>query len=211
VPKTKGEGLQGHGYRSVADGHSTKQENFKTLEVTIDDDPMMYVEWYHARCTEHEQQKASHWRRALGESRKAIGLSLMAIGKMPISPRYRFYFCKKTYLTTYRTEEMKKRESTPAGEVARAAVADPSMEKKFPRVWEYMTLLHFDDGTARDLSKLSIFVENGKVKCALNDPAERASLYVAADTLEGALKALEATLGQENPEWRAWNHSTKKK
>lgn len=144
-------------------------------------------------------------------NRKSGGLALMRIGCVPIPNRYKFLFFTKHYSRPFRTDEMKKRDQTPPGEVAKASVADPQFEKRFPRVWEYLTLLHFDDGSARELSKLSIFVENGKFKVALNDAAEKASLYVSGDTVDGVLKALESTLGHDNPEWRAWNQNTKKK
>jgi len=176
-----------------------------------DYDPMLCVEQIAACLDQAVIAEAMESCKGWGFNRKTGGLRLMTVGACPIPKRYKFYFSRYTYSRPFRTDEMKKRDATPQGEVAKASVADATFEKRFPRIFEYMTLLHFDDGTARELSKVSLFVENGKFKAALNDHAERCSLYVAADSVDGVLKALEASLGQENPEWRAWNHNTKKK
>lgn len=174
-------------------------------------DPMLVLERLYVELDSADQQAAlAEYDRSF-KDRKAVGLCLMGREAIPVPKRYRFFFYRTLYRRPFRTDEMKRREATPKGEVATAAVSDPNFEKKFPKVWEYMTRLHFDDGEPRQLSKVSLFVENGKFKAALNDPEERASLYVAADTVDAVLKALEATLASENPEWRPWNGNTKKK
>lgn len=94
----------------------------------------------------------------------------------------------------------------PAG----AEVKDPTL-MGFPTVWEYLTLARYDDGSSRKLSALSVFVEDGSLKIALNDKDAQRSLYVAGMTLRDALEALEAKLSAGEGDWRAWGRATKKK
>lgn len=174
-------------------------------------DPMLVLECYLPDLSDADLLAAKEAQRGWIPNRKSGGLALMRIGTVPIPNRYKFLFYKRTYLQPFRTDEMKRREKTPEGQVAVAAAQDAAWAKKFPTMYDYMVKLHFDDGSSRQVSKVSIFVENGVWKAALNDPEERCSVYVAGETVEGALKALEAALASGNAEWRGWNGNTKKK
>ena len=61
------------------------------------------------------------------------------------------------------------------------------------------------------MAALSVFVEAGWVKVALNDKDQRRSCYVSSETLSSCLEALELGLAGNTVDWRAWNHNTKKK
>lgn len=86
---------------------------------------------------------------------------------------------------------------------------DKRMMDKCPRVVEYLTTCRWDDGTPRERSTITLFVEEGKVKAALNDREMKRSLYVSSDTLEDVLGALEEGLADEGADWRVWKTGKK--
>lgn len=71
-----------------------------------------------------------------------------------------------------------------------------------PATWEYLTLETHDDGESRELSMMLVLVEDGRFKVALQDREEGRSLWVTADTLDGALEALETALQDGRGDWR---------
>lgn len=91
------------------------------------------------------------------------------------------------------------------------AAADTKFAEKFPTILEYLTDAKWEDGTDREVSSVTVFVEDGYFKLALNDKDLRRSLYVTGETLEKALLALEKGLNGQTADWRAWNARTKKK
>lgn len=91
-----------------------------------------------------------------------------------------------------------------AGGVVRDVPDDPWMPVSLPAIWEYLTLDTHDDGKARQRSTLMVLVEDGTVKCCLNDRDQSRSMWVAGDTTEGALEALEAVLASGEGIWRKY-------
>jgi len=85
------------------------------------------------------------------------------------------------------------------------AATDEGFAKKYPTILEYLTTTKWDDGTAREASKLSLFIEDGVFKVAVNDVDLKRSLYTSGETLEGALRATEKALQMPEADWRAWN------
>jgi hypothetical protein len=75
---------------------------------------------------------------------------------------------------------------------------------KLPILWEYLQAEAYEDGTKRQPSALSVFVEGRVCKVALNDKDVQRSLYASGDTVEEALKALERFLALPKPDWRRW-------
>lgn len=106
---------------------------------------------------------------------------------------------------------MKKPSSTIAADGRPCDVPDHASLKAMPLLMEMLTTDRWDDGTPRLPSAISLFIEDGRWKAAINDKDLRASLYVTADTLVGALKALESALASPSPDWRGWNKGKGKK
>lgn len=79
-----------------------------------------------------------------------------------------------------------------------------------PGLMEYLTHDKYEDGTPRERSALSVFIEDGWYKLALNDKDLRRSLYVTAESLIEALKALERHLLADTGDWRSWSGGKKK-
>lgn len=88
---------------------------------------------------------------------------------------------------------------------------DPIFRSRFPTIWEYMTTARYDSGESRELSTLMVLFEHGQAKCCLNDRAEHRSMWVSAESFEGALKALEASLEAETGTWKQYQPYKKKR
>ena len=92
-----------------------------------------------------------------------------------------------------------------------ASMPDESFATEYPTITGYLCDAAYEDGTPRRPSALSLFCEDGCLKLALNDKDNERSLYVASDSLEGALATLEKALLTDNQPWRAWNDRTRKR
>ena len=88
---------------------------------------------------------------------------------------------------------------------------DEKWLKVFPCLCEYLADETWEDGTGRELSTLTIKSQEGHVLAVLNDVAMRRSLYVAGESVEQAVKALERSLGSPGADWRPWGGARKKK
>ena len=85
-----------------------------------------------------------------------------------------------------------------------ALMPDDEFAAQYPTVTEYLSTVKYDDGSPRSPSALSLFLEDGMCKLALNDKDCKRSLYVASDTFVGALALMESALAAPNPPWRKW-------
>jgi hypothetical protein len=92
-----------------------------------------------------------------------------------------------------------------------AQFPDDRWVKSMPLLCEYLASDAWDDGKPREQSTVSIKCQDGRVLAVLNDLEMRRSLYVSAETVEGALKALEKHLGSSLADWRAWKGPARKK
>lgn len=76
---------------------------------------------------------------------------------------------------------------------------------------EHLTEAVWDDGKPRVTSTLTVFVEDGCLKVSLNDRDQCRSLYASAESVQGAIKAIEEALATGATDWRAWRTGGKKK
>lgn len=91
--------------------------------------------------------------------------------------------------------------SFPAGSMG---FPDDEFAALYPTVVDYLVSSKYDDGSPRNRSSVSLFVEDNCVKLSLNDKDTRRTLYVASQSVDEAFKVLEAALCVDNPPWRAW-------
>lgn len=91
--------------------------------------------------------------------------------------------------------------SFPAGSMG---FPDDEFAALYPAVVDYLVSSKYDDGSPRNRSSVSLFVEDNCVKLSLNDKDTRRTLYVASQSVDEAFKVLEAALCVDNPPWRAW-------
>jgi hypothetical protein len=91
------------------------------------------------------------------------------------------------------------------GEGAGKAVDDKWLVDKVPYLLDALTSVKWDDGTKRERSTVSVFIEDGIVKVCLNDKNLQASLYRSAASILGALQALDKALSPAgDQDWRLW-------
>lgn len=88
---------------------------------------------------------------------------------------------------------------------------DESWLKGLPTICEHLTQETYEDGTSRELSKVSISYQDGLVLAALNDGDQRQSLYRSGEGVQAALKALEKALASPGADWRSWGGKKGKK
>lgn len=81
---------------------------------------------------------------------------------------------------------------------------DAWMVSNAPLVLEYLTTTRYDDGSPRETSTITVFVDEGVLKLSLNDRDNSASLYASGCTLQDAFLGLEKRVGDKSPDWRPW-------
>lgn len=88
---------------------------------------------------------------------------------------------------------------------------DPNMKKKWPNLYDHLAQRAFESKEERKTSKLSVFTQDGMLKCFLNDYEDEQSVCVSASSWDGLWDALEAILGDPDAEWRPLPDWEKKK
>lgn len=92
--------------------------------------------------------------------------------------------------------------SSPGGSPPGAAPSDPSFVSRCPALWEYLTLLSWEDGAPREPATMILMVEEGRWKACLSDRATGRTLWRVGDTLAALLEALEGSLASGEADWR---------
>lgn len=78
-------------------------------------------------------------------------------------------------------------------------------ESRWPALHDLVTVAELPDGSKRELSRVSVFLDSGAVKASVTEPGLRASCFASGDSLESALDALEARVQADDPDtWRPW-------
>ena len=91
-------------------------------------------------------------------------------------------------------------------------VSDPRMMASLPHLVEYLTCDKWEDGTARQVSSITIFVDEGMLKASLNDKELQRSLFRTSNDLLSLFEALEAAVGQgDAADWRTWKNAGKRR
>lgn len=94
-----------------------------------------------------------------------------------------------------------RRESSPGVGSGRLD-ASSAFAAAHPALYAYLTCGQFEDGSERLTSSMSIFCQEGVLKVCLRDPSHRRICFVAGDSFEGVLEALEARLADGGADWR---------
>jgi len=96
------------------------------------------------------------------------------------------------------------------GQSTPISVSDPKFAAAYPMLTEHLADTTWDDGSTRVPSTITLFLEDGLVKLALNDRDSERSLYRSGETLQEALRAIEKALSSSGADWRAWKGRRKK-
>jgi len=84
-------------------------------------------------------------------------------------------------------------------------VIDTEFLKDYPTLTDYLCLGVFEDGTARERSSLTFFVDEAGFKGCLNEKTTRCSLFRSGYSITECLAALEKALSPAGQaDWRQW-------
>lgn len=86
---------------------------------------------------------------------------------------------------------------------------DPIMAN-CPLLHEQMTATEFEDGEARQVSTLNVFVDGGVLKAFLNEKNDDLSFCRSGATIADLMANLEAALASETPPWQSKGGTNKK-
>lgn len=84
-----------------------------------------------------------------------------------------------------------------------APLQDEEFSVLYPTLHAHMTQAVWPDGTVRETSTVSIFIDGAVVKCVLKDRSLGVCLWASSPTLGGLFGVLEALLCDPAAEWRA--------
>ena len=82
--------------------------------------------------------------------------------------------------------------------------AEAEFADRYPALLEHLDLIEYGPGESRETSTLTLFREDGRWKCSLNDRDQGRSAFVTASTFAALLEAVEAGLQTDMLDWRAW-------
>lgn len=83
-----------------------------------------------------------------------------------------------------------------------SAWMDADFEKQWPYLASWLAETKWDDGTFRETGTLLLFVQDGVLKCCLNDRALNRSCFLSGPTYGCLMDACEAGLEADNLPWR---------
>lgn len=97
---------------------------------------------------------------------------------------------------------LRRRDAAVAQESESVRVEGGLFAKSCPHLWEFLAVGTFDDGSARKLGTLTVFVDGEGVKGCLNDREQGLSAFATAASLDGLLATLEKGLAEDRLDWR---------
>jgi len=97
------------------------------------------------------------------------------------------------------------------GEAGDVLLHDEWMVETFPLLWEQLTETKWDDRSNRRTSSITMFMASGSLKACLNDKNDGHVAFVASDSVEGLLGALEEGLREGRLDWRKARFGTGRK
>jgi len=106
---------------------------------------------------------------------------------------------------------LKKRDAGLSATGSGSEVTPGAFGVKHPRLWEMLTETKYEDGSPRKPATITFFVDEGCVKVCLNDRDQSLAAFASGDTLDAALRCLEAGLEADSLEWRRSQTNQKKK
>jgi len=81
-------------------------------------------------------------------------------------------------------------------------LGDEIVAPRYPFLWEHLTETKWEDGSRREPSSITIFLDQGWLKACLNDKSGGLVAFVSSASFMGLLGALEDGLMEGTLEWR---------
>ena len=79
---------------------------------------------------------------------------------------------------------------------------DANFKKDFPTLHAFLTDTTYDDRSPRTTATLLIFVENGVLRCCVNDRDNNRSVFFTCEEVAGLFMAAENALCSGSADWR---------
>lgn len=90
------------------------------------------------------------------------------------------------------------------------AVNDDDFQKQFPNLFMLLAARKDDDGKPRLTCTMTIVLEDGQVKCGINERNHNLSLWTSTERVGAAFQALEEALCERPVKWRRSNWKSRK-
>lgn len=100
------------------------------------------------------------------------------------------------------TAMLQRRSVVDAGGKPLSTMVDVKFKQAYPQLWEHFTQTAWEDGSPREPSGLTIFVQDGAFKGLLKDNANELCLWVTAAGFFELLATLERQIGADAADWR---------
>lgn len=88
------------------------------------------------------------------------------------------------------------------GEDTEADAAPEAITELFPQLWAFLTSTKWEDGTPRQPSTVSIFMQAGRWTACLTEKNWDLILFATSDRLEDVWESLDARLSDPKADWR---------
>jgi len=105
----------------------------------------------------------------------------------------------------FETEVREMKKPDQVAEQLRSSHAERSLCKElFPALFEHLTETRWDDGSRRETSSISVFVQDGTWKACLNDKDSGRTAFVSARSPDELLDVLEKAVATGSVEWKPY-------
>lgn len=84
------------------------------------------------------------------------------------------------------------------------ALADDAFAQAYPTLSSFLTETEWEDGSTREAASVTLFIDDGLFKLALNDRDGERTAYVAKSMFKACWEALEKGLVGGSLDWRKW-------
>jgi hypothetical protein len=93
--------------------------------------------------------------------------------------------------------------SAGVGSGGQASAEEGAFGSTFPLLFEHLTAAAWADGSTRETSSLTVFVEEGRWKACFNERALNKVCFVSGRSFMDLLSCLEAGLQEDDLDWRS--------
>lgn len=106
---------------------------------------------------------------------------------------------------------IRKRQDVPSVDGDRVVLKPGKWAKDYPHLWEFLHMETYEDGTARRLPTITLFVSPTGLQACLNDRDQSMAAFVTGESLEALWAALEGGLSMDSLDWRRSSPPPQKK
>lgn len=106
---------------------------------------------------------------------------------------------------------IKKRDSAVEASGGPAKLKEGLWMRTYPSLWEFLSVDKFEDGSARRLPTITLFLGADGLQACLNDREQSLAAFVTSSTVEGLWQALDKGLKDDTLDWRRSQQQFQKK